>query len=138
MSWTFDHCIVTCSSFRSTLLTYLLVVISLIFSLSDNVFISPSFFKDNFSGYTILGCQFFQHFEDVFYYLHSIVLFLVAILDTADKELMHNLPLPLTYTHRHTLDLNVLYQDGQHNNSLYPTRYLRLGFKPRESLKFWA
>lgn len=85
-------------------LTYLLVVIPLTSSFSDGVFILPSFLKDNFSGYTILGCQLFQHFDGIFYDIYSIVLFLVTVADIADKEVIHNPPLPLTYTHRHSPD----------------------------------
>ena len=37
----------------------LVVMNSLNFCLSQTVFISPSFLKDGFAGYSILGCQFF-------------------------------------------------------------------------------
>lgn len=44
-------------------ISYRTAIHSLIFALSGNVLISPSFFKDSFSGYTYLaGSMFFQHF----------------------------------------------------------------------------
>lgn len=87
-------------------LIYVLGVISLTFSFSDD-FISCSFLKHDFSGYTILRCQLFQHFNDIFYNLYSTILFLVTVMD---KEVMQHPSLLLTYTHRHPPDLNVLHQ----------------------------
>lgn len=87
------------------------------------VLISLSFLKDRFSGYTVLGCQSFKHLGDIFYCLYFVVLHLITVVDLADKEVMYDLPIPLTYTHRHTPDLDVLCQGDQDNNHVNPTKW---------------
>ena len=76
------------------------------FCLSQKVFISPSFLKDNFTGYRILG-WYINSFNILSITLHSVFIYMVSVKDSSSYSCFSTRKFPLHSCQWHLLRFSV-------------------------------